>query len=469
MVADFIEHHKQETPRYTTAVSEVERLSPVIQVVLDMGAGLLRTARGQDDPDVRRATLEEAENAFRSVRDEIADPVARQLFQAEVCFRVDRGKEGRRLLEEHVDSAKLPGDKAWTRLGAAGVLLEVGDRVGSRAFFEQAWELAPTLEGKNRAALLRAQVSKDLDDRLLWLGRCPGDYREVRSGLAETRSAKYLLAGNLAQAELQVRTALRHYEKDLRSIADLDGSARLFLALYGVTRDPADLQKAALNWASVLATQPDDTVSLGRLLAIHLEQRRLDLAGPDAPLLPPGGAELLADLASADEVGDRELRERDAQEEATRRAKALADLLLVLAPCDSSAPRARLLLADCARDVDALQALRRHLEVVDFVPDGRAWDEVRSSWAGGDREDLALGRARNVELWASVLAGLAADAPESARTAARVMGVRWRIRQWSHGEGAVSPDDLVAEAEARRQSAAARHDHSTFPDRASTA
>lgn len=448
LVADFIEKHKQATPRYTTAAAEVARLSPVIQVVLDMGAGLVRTARGQDDPEVRRATLEEAEKAFLSVREEPADPLARRLSGAEVCFRVDRGQEGRRLLEEHVNAATLTGDKAWTRLRAAGVLLQVGDRVGSRAYFEQAWELAPTLEGKNRAAWLRAQVAKDIDDRLLWLGRCPGNYRGVRSGLAEARASKYLLAGNRTQAEVQARTALQHYEKDLLSVADLAGSARLYLALYAGTRDPADLRESARRCEAALAMQPDDTLLADLLLEIHLEQHRLDLAGPDAPPLPPGGAELLADLACANEAVEREVCEREARGEAARRARALADLLMVLAPCDSSAPRARLRMAERARDADALRALRRHLEAVDFAPDARSWDEVRSAWSGGNREELALGRARNVELWTSLQAGLAANAPAAVRAVARVMIVNGRIRQWSHGEGSVSPEELTAEAHA---------------------
>lgn len=390
MVVDWLNDKLKDDPTVTKAYAAMHDESPTVEAALDLGMVLLQRAQAQANPEARKADLERAEHALVDIRAAVGNTDMHRLFLGQVYYWMGRQKEGRELFDQVLAEHKRATEQLR---GVARLLREVGVVSEARALVEEAWNKEGDAKKKRDAAFDRSLMSIDLDDELLWLGRCDPEQPGVKANLCMARGRKAQEAGKDDEAATQYRKAVAVYDSLPENYGVLNNRALVFQALYDVTRDADWLSKALSSLERASALRPEDSIVISNVSSLALDIATREVVGPavDWKALKGGsGTEALAFLYR-DKASRQALIERLARNPSFRRSKAYFDKLALLSPKSAGGYGGLSLVYQLTRDAEGLKSVAKRLEEAD-VDLAESTREALETFAGKkdakDRERL---------------------------------------------------------------------------------
>jgi tetratricopeptide (TPR) repeat protein len=301
----------------------------------------------------------------------------------------------------------------------------VGEVSEARRLAEEAYERAPTPEGKANAADLRGVMATDLDDRITWLKRSNTDLPDIRAALSAALGQKAAQDGNEEEAISHLRAAIADYDRLPANHATLNNGALAHSALYRLTGDPGDFVRARKRIERALALLPGDSILLKNAATFALEGAMQNVVGKalDLQVLRGRTGTQLLNYLYTDRTGRDRLNARLRDQQGFTQAVQHYEQLLVLAPRDSLAPSALTGLYSLVHDLPALRRLEERMRTVDL-------DLERAT-----RETLENYQGKNLDKQRSEHKVRLAQRRKTLEAARKVGGVTF----------AVAADDLVVE------------------------
>ncbi len=355
MISAYIEDHLKDDATLRAGRQRLMAERGVVGTVLDLGLVQLQRAQGMTDPAARKAELLAAETTFLSVRGFVGENVEYRLSLGQVYFWLGRPAEGKKLFDEIIAS----GQTTRNRLMVSRALREVGDTTGARRLAEEAYNQEPDAALKHVAAGSRSVLFTDLDDQILWLGRCDPTAREVRASLAQTRGHKAERDGKDAEAADHYREAIKTYAEMPENAATLNNAALAHFALFQVTLDREDFTRGADKLDRAVALEPTNAILLLNASGTVSEGAARDTVAKEVDfraLKSPPAWEVVPHLyrtpAERAAVG-----RRLAEHPGLVRGRTYAEKLLVLSPRRDDSYRLLSGLYEHVNDLDALKAL----------------------------------------------------------------------------------------------------------------
>ncbi|MBI1917931.1 MAG: hypothetical protein HYS12_24825 [Planctomycetes bacterium] len=349
----------QTAPRDNRDPGQAWELDRAGRVVAAMGdLALVHQYRGQTLPDAaeRQAELAKAEKillAVGSLPDNSSD-----LQLAKVYVRMGKQDQARQIFDAHL-AAGSRGPVALFQVAKAQQ--EVGNIAEARSLFEEAIERA--IDPKDKASLAphRAMVATDLEDKLSWLVRGNLDDPEVRALLSSARADQAARRGDDEAAARHLRDALAFYDHPNAPPhpETLNNAGLAYRALYRVTGDRTALDRSTDLLQKALLLKPSNSIIVEDVLAALTEKASRDLI---AGALDLDALRLLGDPENLrylykDRKGRDALRGRARKDSTVRKATALANRLLLMAPRRPASYHSLLVLLDLTGDRDGLRTL----------------------------------------------------------------------------------------------------------------
>ncbi len=355
----------KDDPEYQAALEARQQTAGVTSVALDLGTVMLRRAQAMNDPAARRRELERAEKVFLAVRSAAGQTDQYRLYLGQVYYWLGKHAEGRKQFDELLAARKRA---AVLLVRISEVLREVGSESEARSLAEEAYEKAGDDKTKHTAASQRALLAKDLDDRILWLGR--SDLRDLstKADLQSTKGHQAARDGKEEEAARHYREAIATYGQLPQNEAILNNSALVHFALYRVTGERRVLDQGTEMLEKALALRPGDSILLLNA-ADSLEKASLrDIIGAalDLNALKTDGDLELFPFLYCDEAGRNAYRDRVRKHAGIVKATAYYDRLMVLAPKRVRGYSRLLALHGLTEDLPALQNLLKRLEAVEL-------------------------------------------------------------------------------------------------------
>jgi tetratricopeptide (TPR) repeat protein len=364
MIEEYLDRALRQDEQAEAALQARRREAGVVSVALDLGIVLLQRGQAKADPAARRAELEKAEKTFLAVRGAAGNDPLYRLSLGQVYYWLGKHREGRKLFDELLADRQ---DDCDTILAVSRVLREVGATAEARELTERAYAKAPSAAKKQEAAVFRSLLFTDLDDELTWLERCDAGNRGIQIQLNAVRGQKALQEGKNEEAVRHLRAALAGYAKVPESAGTLNNSAILYLNLYRVTGDRADIDRGLALLEKAVSLRPTDSILLDNAAHTTLKVALWDVIGPSINLQAlkrPAGLELLAYLYK-DRPGRDRLVGRLRKQAGFARALSYLDRLQTLAPKKGQPYAVLAFLHNFTRDAPALRGLWARLGPVD--------------------------------------------------------------------------------------------------------
>lgn len=361
MVNEYFNSAMQNDAGITSARAALVQEASVVPVALDLGIVLLRRGQGMNDPAQRRAELEKAEKTFLAIRGVAGQSDEYRLYLGQVYYWLGKQAEGRKLIDELLEAQKRDSK---VLLGVARILREVGDRSGSRALAEEAYEKEADPKKKYEAALLRAVTLIDLDDEITWLERSNPADTHVKASLSTARGNKALIEGKDADAEKYLRQAVELYARQTESAATLNNGALAYFSLFRATRQRADLDKGMAMLDKAVALEPSDSILLSNASHSILEGAARDLIGDllDLKVLNLNCSLDLLDYFYQDQAGYQQQAIRIRKHAGIAKAISYLERTQVLAPKSADSYSNLFSIHGRTRNRDALRQLLQRLE-----------------------------------------------------------------------------------------------------------
>jgi tetratricopeptide (TPR) repeat protein len=328
---EYLNSHMQGHPDLKAASFKMARVRPVVGVALDLGLVHLGRARAMADPAARKAELEKAEKSLLSVSGAVGGTTEYNLRLGQVYFRMGRQQQGRKLFDEVLDKQGRSFDSL---LQVSRLLREIGDLGEARKLAEEAHDKEPDPTKKHNAAVQRAIMATDLDDKVAWLERSDVANPKVKALLASSRSQLALRTGQEEEAARYLREAIDVYAGLPEDATTLNNGALAHHSLYFLTGDVASLDRSGALFEKAVAHQPGDSIILSNLVAHLSEVAFRDLIGKriDVHALRAGGQSGFLAYLYRDRQGRQQLIESVRQHAGVARALAQAERLVLLAP-----------------------------------------------------------------------------------------------------------------------------------------
>jgi tetratricopeptide (TPR) repeat protein len=365
MVQEYIQLKLRDDPDVSAAREAMAREAEVVPVALDLGIVLLRRGQAQTDPEARRAELEKAEKTFLAVRGLAGQSDEYRLSLGQVYYWLGKHAEGRKLFDELLKAQKRNFE---TLLGVSRLLREVGAHSEARTLAEEAYQKEKDPTKKYQAAIQRALLLIDLDDRITWLRRAnPGDLA-VKASLSDALGEKALQEGKDAEAATHLREAIDLYARQAATATTLNNGALAHFSLYAVTGKRATLDKGVDMLDKAITLLPSDSILLHNAADSVLGVALRDIIGPaiDLKALKISGSQELLSYLYGDRPGRDELSQRVRQHAGIAKAIAYYERLLVLAPKNASAYFSLASLYRFTRNLEALRGLDKRLDGVEL-------------------------------------------------------------------------------------------------------
>ncbi|VTR92417.1 hypothetical protein : Uncharacterized protein OS=Cystobacter violaceus Cb vi76 GN=Q664_07235 PE=4 SV=1 [Gemmata massiliana] len=438
MISAYIDDQLKDDASLRGARQKLMAERGVVGAVVDLGLVQLQRAQGMADPAARKTELEAAEKTFLSVRGFAGENNEYRLSLGQVYYWLGRPDEGKKLFDAILRGAKTTANL----LMVAHVLREVGDTTAARKYAEEAFNQEVDGALKHAAAHSRAVQFTDLDDEILWLGRCAPTSREIQASLAQARGHRAERDGNDAAATDHYRQAVRIYSELPDNSATLNNSALAHFALFRVTLDRAEFTRGADKLDRSIALNPTSAVSLLNAASLVSDSAARDTVGKEVDfraLKSPPAWEVVAYLyrtpAERAAVADR-----IAKHPGFVKARAYAEKLLVLSPKRDDPYQVLSGLFEQTYDVAALKSLAARASKIEFDlgDDVRKYQEYL---AGKDEaKKIEESRAYVTRTTEALTAARALDK----RTFAVAVGryVRAKSAAWLLGQP-VDADELV--------------------------
>jgi hypothetical protein len=425
LVDDFISGKIKSNKQVEGALANLRREAEIVPVALDLGIVRLRRAQDMTDPATRKKELEGAEKVFLDIQGVAGATDEFRIFNGQVKYWLGKHDEGKTLFDQYLESKKRDVKSLLT---VSEIMREVGEMVPAREMAEQAYEKATIKEEKAAAAQQRALIWKDLDDEVLWLGRCDASLDHVQASLASARGKKALRDQRKEEAAEEFRKAMQAYLAMPKSSTTLNNAAIEAQNLYAATGHPEDFTRSDELLEEACQLEPKNSILLSNLcnqleegVSIQVLADALDWKALD--LRPTLGT---LDLLYQDEAGHQAWRAKYAAHPHAARICSNREKLTVLAP--KSLPNYSSLLGryHFMKDLEALRALHRRVLGQTFTASDSLQD-LRDFYAGKKDEQNRKSLTQALEKYAKVVAGRTGDKPDRVRGVARCLWASFQL------------------------------------------
>jgi hypothetical protein len=254
----------------------LQKAARVVPVALDLGIVLLQRSRTLKDPADRQRELKQAEETFLAIRGMAGQTEEYQMFLGQVYYWMGKQKEGRKLFDEFL--AKRKRDYRGLML-LANTLRSLGATTDARRLSEEAYKSASKDEDRHPAASLRALLSEDTDDKVVWLRRANPNSLDVQADLNSALGHQAERDGRDAEAAGFFRKAIAIYDKMPVTSSSLNNGGLVWLSLYRVTGDKAAFDKGIQQIEKAVALAPSDSVLMFNTAYLLHEAAAADLIG----------------------------------------------------------------------------------------------------------------------------------------------------------------------------------------------
>jgi tetratricopeptide (TPR) repeat protein len=355
MVDEYLAGQLGRDPAFVKARDRYQESAELVPVIMELGVTRLRIAQAESDPDRRGELLEQAEQAFLSLKTVAGESDEYRMFLGQVYYWSGRAEEGRKLFDEVIEAN---GRDAATLYGVASLLRDLGIDHEARNLLEEAFGKATGPE-RDGVVQLRALLATSDDDKVAWLEKGDPQNASIRIGLAEARGLRAEEEGRLDEAAKHFREALDGYEKQGKTPAALNNSSLIYRYLYRLDGNRDHLDRAARLLSEAVALSPNDSILSLNAAESNLMAAVLRIVGdridPAIVQFDPD-AELLRFLY-ADEEGRRTVREALAADPNFRQALKHSRDALLLAPGNPGSYGIRASLCQWVRDEAGMEEL----------------------------------------------------------------------------------------------------------------
>jgi tetratricopeptide (TPR) repeat protein len=346
---------------FRLALAALQRERQVQPAVLALGLAQLSLAQREPAPEARRAGLEKAKSTFFKVRDQAGNSPQYRLQLARVHYWLGEEGEGRQLLDAYLEQQKR---SALAVSQVVGLLRNVGAVTEARQRVEEAYNKEPSREGKEELASMRAVLSVDLDDQILWLRRCKLENYETKASLAGCLGHKAARSGNDVEAAKHYREQIAQYPEPGENAVILHNSALAYFNLYDTTLDAEAFREGLRRSGKAATLSPTDPIIRRVYAGVLLTAAAADVLGEaiDCKVLRRRpGVDLLGHLYQ-DAAGREKVLQRLRASPRMAEARTSMERLVVLAPNDPTMYAQLASVLELLEDADALKALATRLD-----------------------------------------------------------------------------------------------------------
>jgi len=434
----------------------------VVSVALQLGMVMLRRAQDMSSPEARQKELENAEKVFLALAGVAGEADEYRLYMGQVKYWLGKHDEGRALFDELLTAHNR---SSGMLLAVARMLRDVGVTSEARTLVEEADESSSDEQQRYAAAQLRALVRVDLDDEILWLGRCAPSDMNAKASLATAQGHRAIREGRDDDAARHLREGIALYGKQTENSSALNNAALAYFSLHQVTGDKAEFNRGVEYVERAVALEPSSSILLFNAASVVLEAVALDLVSSKIDvgrLKFPAELGMLSYLHN-DDAGQRAVIEQLVKHPRTEKALEYLDQAMLLAPKNATIAARAIAFHAVTRDAGRLRELLQRLDDVEL--DLADIIESSNRYYRGEKDDVrrqeiaaATGRLQ------AALGGInkAAD-PASFAVAAAEQANR-RMRAAGFGDAAVDEDEIVQLAEAAVAAAASEATEDTLID-----
>jgi hypothetical protein len=405
LVSGYIEKRLvQDKPELGKTLTELRRLQPFQQAVMNLGQLQLATAQSKLDPAARKAGLEKASETAKSLRDMVPDNPTVYLFSGTIAYELGDLKEGQKLFEKPLENTNRA---TGALLNVADSYRSVGEFALARKLIEEAYSKEETQKKeKNKGALYevafqRSRLPLDTEDELAWLKKSDPDSDRTKLFLVETQARQAEEQGRFIESAELLRKAIDMVGKTGQDSAGRDNELGIFwLRLFRVSGDQAALKKGLDLLDKALAKLPNNSVVVHNA-ALNLYQNAcFDLAmeslDPSA-LQMAEGLQLLEYLYN-DRAGREEQAARLRKHVGMIKARDLMKKLMTLQPRQSLAYDIFSQLYVWDRDLKSLEELAAKLREVG-VDESEIVRLHLNRYSGRGDDQRKQERKRVIERW----------------------------------------------------------------------
>ena len=356
MVSGFIDEKLSGDASLKSVVQALRESGAIVPAALDLGIVTVQRAQKLTDPAARNVQFEAAEKVFLSIRGAAGNTDSYRLYLGQVYYWLGKQGEGKKLFDEllaahHREYALL--------IDVAGLLRSVGSVQEARALAEEAYGKGKDKDQRWGAAHLRSIMYTEPEDELLWLERSDPSLSRVRASLHTTRAEIAERKGQRAIAKREFELAAAEFAKMPESAVQLNSSAGVHLALYGMEGDPKhrDLGLAQLDQA--LALMPTDSTLLMNNIAAVSSAAAAAILGEqlDLPLLRTSGDFRMLSFLHNNEPSRERVHRKVRDNEAVKKALAYGEKATLLAPRNPQAHTFPATIASALQDAAAMKAV----------------------------------------------------------------------------------------------------------------
>jgi tetratricopeptide (TPR) repeat protein len=365
LVHEYVNGRVKDDPEFLASQQALEQEAHVVPVALDLGVVMLQRAQARHDPTARKAQLESAEQVFLAISGVAGESDEYRLALGQIDYWLGRQVEGRKLFDDYLTS-KGRAFKDLVNIGTR--LRELGADPEARAMAEEAYTKATKPEEQHAAAILRSLLSKDDDDKIIWLNRSDTSDPTVKADLAKVLGDKAMSEGRDDEAVRQFHSAIDAFAAMPRSAMSLNETALAYYSIFAANGDRQSLDRCIDYFQQAVDLSPSDPILLFNAGITLLDGSVSDLIANDL------------DLRALHETGDMALlrylyRDKPARDAMIARVKAhpgiaravsYLEKVMVLSPKSERAPAAAYSVRRFTQDDAALAALEQRVRAAEI-------------------------------------------------------------------------------------------------------
>jgi tetratricopeptide (TPR) repeat protein len=232
----------------------------IVPVAMDLGTATLYHARALPDPAARERELNSAKQTFLAVASVAGDSDEYRLNLGQIYYWLGQPDDGKKLFDELISSR----DRApMVLLTVANLLRDVGSVSEARKLTEEAYSSGKAdTQARYAAAEQRAVMSKDIDDKIVWLKRADPKAASIIADLSDASAATAMRDNRPSEALHLFLRAAEAYEQMPETAATLNNAALAYFSAYSISGDKAQQSKVNDKFAQAIALMPSDSILL---------------------------------------------------------------------------------------------------------------------------------------------------------------------------------------------------------------
>ena len=239
MVEAYVSSAVRKDKCVAQALAALEKETRIVPFAMDLAVTKLQLAGSAASPAERNSLLAAAEALFLALQGVAGEDESFRIYLGQVKYWLGKSEEGKVLFDLALEQGSRRADLLLT---VAKSMRQVGNVEEARALAEEAHGKGTKGE-KRLAASLRAAMARDLDDRILWLGRTDSDAPDTRASHASAKAEKALREGEFAEGERLYLEADRIYSAMPLDSATLNNGALVKARLFALTGKAKYLQE----------------------------------------------------------------------------------------------------------------------------------------------------------------------------------------------------------------------------------